>query len=53
MDAPIRQCPGCNKLGFEWVEKHKSGWCLYCGYFEYFSSVELFLEPDDSDEIPL
>jgi hypothetical protein len=52
MSTPIASCPGCGKLGFEWVERDRCGWCLMCGYFEYYSSLGEFIEKTGSDDEP-
>jgi len=49
MDSPITSCPGCGKIGYEWVPRDQMGWCLLCGYYEYYSTYTEFLKKDDDE----
>lgn len=47
----LRSCPGCGQRMFEWVDREQVGWCLSCGYFEYYASYQEFIaEKSTNDE---
>jgi hypothetical protein len=38
-------CPQCRRLlVYEWVPRIGAGWCVICGYYEYYASYQAFLE---------
>lgn len=38
-------CPHCHRpLVYEWMSRSGTGWCMVCGYFEYYESYEAFLD---------
>lgn len=45
-----KACPKCGLThSFEWVERSQTGWCINCGYFEYYPNYQAFLEDSDDD----
>ena len=37
-------CPQCRRpMVYEWHGRDNTGWCLICGYYEYYSSYIEFL----------
>jgi uncharacterized protein (DUF983 family) len=45
-----KTCPGCGRPhAFEWNVRTNTGWCLVCGYYEYFIDYDDF-KSSQSDE---
>lgn len=37
-------CPHCNRLMvYEWIARDGTGWCMVCGYHEWYASYAEFL----------
>lgn len=44
-------CPHCHRLMmYEWLVRTSMGWCLICGYYEYYASYEEFLKTMDEGD---